>query len=314
LKENKTENIEFKGNEKNDREIESISKTTPNQYNGLYEYSERELLANEITIEKEIGKGNFGIVYVGTFKNMKVALKSLVDAKAEKEFFKEIEILEKLDHKNIVKFYGISKFKETLYLILEYVNGGDLLTYVEKLAQKKKLISEIIKKQIILEICEGMEYMHSKSVLHRDLACRNILVNIGEDEKIVPKISDFGMSRTGEYNDYYKLDTTRQIPVRWTAPEIFKKNKFYSYSDVWSFGIVIFEIFSDGERPYGRLDSNQEVLDYVLSKKIIEKSEKCPDEIYEKVMKPCFTFEYQKRPTFSNLIQILKKPKLICIF
>jgi len=137
-----------------------------------------------------------------------------------------------------------------------------------------------------------------KNILHRDLAARNILVQINKGEEIIPKITDFGLSR--EQGSYYQIQNSA-IPTRWTAPEVFLYHKYYKESDVWSFGVVIWEVFENGKIPYFDLE-NKEVLDYVANKKqILPKPEECSYELYTETMKVCFIYDYRDRPSFDKL-------------
>jgi len=210
---------------------------------------------------------------------------------------KEINVLSKFDHPNIVKFLGIAYKDEIQYIIMELINGGDLKNYLVEQIEKRKTISQNKKIEILKKISLGMNELHSQNILHRDLASRNILVQI-EGEEIIPKITDFGLSR--EQESYYQIQNST-IPTRWTSPEVFLYLKYYKESDVWSFGVVMWEVFENGKNPYFELQSS-EVIEYVTKKKqILPKPEECSDEIYNEIMKPCFIFDFRDRPTFEKL-------------
>jgi len=251
---------------------------------------------------KKIGKGNFGEVYSGFWANRLVALKSILDATLEKELMKEINILAKLKHVNIVVFLAIQTIENVKYIIMEYCNAGDLKNILidSVFESKTPKLSEKIK--IMMQISSGMAFLHENGVLHRDLATRNVLVSMELGKQPQIKISDFGLSR--EVNDdYYRIENTRNIPIKWTAPEVFKYHKFYRESDVWSFGITCWEIMADGTVPYGTMQ-NEEVMSYVLSGKIIEQIPAIPDELYA-ILYLTYNSNLKARPNFATLHELL---------
>jgi len=266
----------------------------------------------DLILEKEIGSGNFGAVYMGTWKSIPVALKILTDPSKNEELQKEIAILSKFDHPNIVKYYGIGYINRKEFIILEFVNGLDLLNYLLQMFEQSISFPVDTKLQLICQIARGMQTLHKNDVLHRDLAARNVLLHIEQEDgasKITAKLTDFGLSRSTEKN-YYLIENSRTVPLRWTAPEVFKTSRFYKQSDVWSFGVVCWEICSNGDRPYLAL-SNTDVIDYVAEEgKILDRpSIDCSDDLWE-LMKKCFLFNYQERPSFADLVEILEKDKI----
>jgi serine/threonine protein kinase len=148
----------------------------------------------------------------------------------------------------------------------------------------------------------GMQYLEENKIVHRDLALRNLLVAPGTNEKYIIKISDFGLSRIME-KDYYKTDDIT-MPIRWSAPEVLEKGIFTLKSDVWSFGIVLWEIFTFGKLPYFEYKKNLEVIEKILSGYKLEKPENCPNVIYE-LMLQCWNKNYEERPTFKKVCLIL---------
>ena len=146
-----------------------------------------------------------------------------------------------------------------------------------------------------------MAYLHSKSVIHRDLACRNLLVDF-ENGSYTVKISDFGMARAIER---YYYSRSNQIPIRWSAPEVLCYKKYSQPSDVWSFGICLWEIYSNGEEPYIGF-SNQEVVNIVQQGHRLSKPVGCPDSMYA-IMRKCWSEEKHERPTFEELVTLISK-------
>lgn len=221
----------------------------------------------DIQIGNQIGQGNFGAVYRGKWKGSDVALKKMMDGSADIDG--EIQILSQLNHMNIVRLFG--SFGG--YIVTEYVSNGSLDEYLK---QSKTLgAADLI--EISLQICAGMIYLQQHSVIHRDLAARNVLV----DEKSTCKISDFGLSRrstTGEY-----ISNTAIFPVRWSAPEVLTDSIFSHESDIWSYGVTLWEIWSYGETPYRNL-SNTAVMRQVISGMTLEMPARCPHEIYRMML------------------------------
>lgn len=147
-----------------------------------------------------------------------------------------------------------------------------------------------------LDVCEGMEYLESKKLVHRDLAARNVLVS---DDKVA-KVSDFGLTKVDS-----KVSDNAKLPVKWTAPEGLKKEKFSTKSDVWSYGVLLWEIFSYGRQPYPKM-SLQEVKEKVEQGYRMEAPEDCPPGVYS-LMRICWEQEPRKRPAFHKLREKLER-------
>ncbi|XP_077296658.1 tyrosine-protein kinase Fer-like [Arctopsyche grandis] len=201
---------------------------------------------DDIVIMEEIGSGQFGIVYKGQLKGSKceVAVKTCQTTLSEeqkKTFLDEARLLKQYEHPNIVKIIGICVQKNPIMIVMELVTGGSLLSFL-KGNQKFLTIEHLL--EMCRDISNGMRYLESNSCIHRDLAARNCLV--GKDR--IVKISDFGMSRDEEI--YTASDNSFPIPIKWTAPEALHYGKYTTLSDVWSYGILLWEIFSFGDTPY----------------------------------------------------------------
>ncbi|XP_070956757.1 tyrosine-protein kinase Fes/Fps isoform X5 [Macaca nemestrina] len=214
----------------------------------------------DLVLGEQIGRGNFGEVFSGRLRadNTLVAVKSCretlpPDIKAK--FLQEARILKQYSHPNIVRLIGVCTQKQPIYIVMELVQGGDFLTFLRTEGARLRVKTLL---QMVGDAAAGMEYLESKCCIHRDLAARNCLVT----EKNVLKISDFGMSREEADGVYAASGGLRQVPVKWTAPEALNYGRYSSESDVWSFGILLWETFSLGASPYPNL-SNQQTREFV---------------------------------------------------
>jgi len=153
---------------------------------------------------------------------------------------------------------------------------------------------------MIFEAAKGFRYLESRGILHRDIACRNLLCSVIDDQYVV-KITDFGLSKDASI---YKMNDESTIPVRWTAPEILNRQIYTTKSDVWSFGVVIWEIFSFADVPYGLL-TNKEVTEQVTQRKIsLGKPNDCPDQVYNLLIQ-CMNFNVHLRPNFAEIAEAI---------
>uniref|UniRef100_A0A8C6UMB0 Tyrosine-protein kinase n=1 Tax=Neogobius melanostomus TaxID=47308 RepID=A0A8C6UMB0_9GOBI len=244
-----------------------------------------------------LGRGNFGEVYRGHLRadNTPVAVKSCKDSLAPEQknkFLMEARILKQYDHPNIVKLIGVCTQRQPIYIIMELVSGGDFLTFLRTggLGLKPKLLVKMTE-----NIASGMEYLESRKCIHRDLAARNCLVG----EKHVVKISDFGMSRQKDDGVYSAEGGLKQIPVKWTAPEALNFGRYTTESDVWSFGVLLWETFSLGMVPYTTF-TNHQTRDQVERGYRMPPPSTCPADI-STIMNNCWEYEPQKRPSFKKL-------------
>ncbi|XP_053213410.1 BDNF/NT-3 growth factors receptor-like isoform X3 [Panonychus citri] len=287
---------------------------------------------SRINFLRELGEGAFGRVFLGTVESLKpdedstlAAIKTLKDSsepEVRKDFEREAEVLSNLTHTNIVQFYGISIDGEPLMMVIEYMKFGDLNNYLRAKDWSNNLIkisesemstfdkltySDLLK--ISVQIAAGLEYLSLQHFVHRDLATRNCLVG----DQLLVKIGDFGMSRDLYATDYYKIGRQTMLPIRWMSPESIVYRKFTVQSDIWSFGVVLWEIFTYGKQPFYEL-SNQEVIKEVVEGKILAQPEDCPNIIYE-LMSNCWVESPFKRITasevHSRLREIVKEEALL---
>ncbi|XP_069549694.1 tyrosine-protein kinase Fes/Fps [Brachyistius frenatus] len=252
---------------------------------------------DDIILGHFIGRGNFGEVYNGRLRsdNTPVAVKSCKENLApehKRKFLMEARILKQYDHPNIVKLIGVCTQNQPIYIIMELVQGGDFISFLRHKGQSLK--PEMLVK-MTENVASGMEYLESKKCIHRDLAARNCLVAANN----VVKISDFGMSRQQDDGVYSAEGGLRQIPVKWTAPEALNYGRYTTESDVWSFGVLLWETFSMGMTPYTSM-TNQQTRDEVEKGYRMPTPHTCPAEI-SKIMNSCWQYEPKNRPSFKKV-------------
>ncbi|XP_014233139.1 ephrin type-B receptor 1-B isoform X2 [Trichogramma pretiosum] len=269
----------------------------------------REIDAGFITIEAIIGGGEFGDVCRGKLKlppdgrsEIDVAIKTLKPGSADKarnDFLTEASIMGQFEHPNVIFLQGVVTKSNPVMIITEFMENGSLDTFLRANDGKFQILQLV---GMLRGIASGMQYLAEMNYVHRDLAARNVLVN----GTLVCKIADFGLSREIESANEGAY-TTRggKIPVRWTAPEAIAFRKFTSASDVWSMGIVCWEVMSYGERPYWNW-SNQDVIKSIEKGYRLPAPMDCPEAIYQ-LMLDCWQKERTHRPSFSNLAQTLDK-------
>uniref|UniRef100_A0A8C9W908 Tyrosine-protein kinase n=1 Tax=Scleropages formosus TaxID=113540 RepID=A0A8C9W908_SCLFO len=249
--------------------------------------------------EVELGSGNFGCVKKGVYKMRKkqidVAIKVLKseNEKAVKdEMMKEAEIMHQLDNPYIVRMIGLCQ-AENLMLVMEMAPAGPLNKY---LSTKKEQITVENVVELMHQVSLGMVYLEENNFVHRDLAARNVLLV----NQHYAKISDFGLSKAlGANDNYYKARTAGKWPLKWYAPECINFHKFSSKSDVWSYGITMWEAFSFGGKPYKKM-KGPEVISFIESGNRMDCPPGCPDTMYT-LMKDCWTYKHEDRPNFVQV-------------
>ncbi|XP_054539037.1 ephrin type-A receptor 5 isoform X5 [Pan troglodytes] len=276
----------------------------PNQ--AVHEFA-KEIEASCITIERVIGAGEFGEVCSGRLKlpgkrELPVAIKTLKVGYTEKQrrdFLGEASIMGQFDHPNIIHLEGVVTKSKPVMIVTEYMENGSLDTFLKKNDGQFTVIQLV---GMLRGISAGMKYLSDMGYVHRDLAARNILIN----SNLVCKVSDFGLSRVLE-DDPEAAYTTRggKIPIRWTAPEAIAFRKFTSASDVWSYGIVMWEVVSYGERPYWEM-TNQDVIKAVEEGYRLPSPMDCPAALYQ-LMLDCWQKDRNSRPKFDEIVNMLDK-------
>ncbi|XP_044519498.1 fibroblast growth factor receptor 1 isoform X8 [Gracilinanus agilis] len=285
-----------------------------------------ELPRDRLVLGKPLGEGCFGQVVlaeaIGLDKDKpnrvtKVAVKMLKSDATEKDLsdlISEMEMMKMIGkHKNIINLLGACTQDGPLYVIVEYASKGNLREYLqarrppgleycynpshapEEQLSSKDLVS------CAYQVARGMEYLASKKCIHRDLAARNVLVT----EDNVMKIADFGLARDIHHIDYYKKTTNGRLPVKWMAPEALFDRIYTHQSDVWSFGVLLWEIFTLGGSPYPGVPV-EELFKLLKEGHRMDKPSNCTNELYM-MMRDCWHAIPSQRPTFKQLVEDLDR-------
>ncbi|XP_054618667.1 ephrin type-A receptor 7 isoform X2 [Dunckerocampus dactyliophorus] len=267
----------------------------------------KELDASCIKIERVVRAGEFGEMCSGRIKlpgkrDASVAIKTLKVGYTEKQrrdFLCEASIMGQFDHPNVVHLEGVVTRGKPVMIVTEFMENGSLDAFL-RIHDGKFTVIQLV--GMLRGIAAGMRYLVDMGYVHRDLAARNILVN----SNLVCKVSDFGLSRMINDDPEAVYSTTGgKIPVRWTAPEAVQFRKFTSASDVWSYGIVMWEVMSYGERPYWDM-SNQDVIKALEEGYRLPAPMDCPPGLHQ-LMLDCWQTDRGDRPKFDQIVSILDK-------
>ncbi|XP_078024967.1 ephrin type-B receptor 3b isoform X6 [Epinephelus lanceolatus] len=262
-----------------------------------------------IPLEDFTPSGEFGEVCRGRLKlpgrrEIIVAIKTLkvgYTDRQRRDFLSEASIMGQFDHPNIIRLEGVVTKSRPVMIVTEFMENGALDSFL-RLNDGQFTVIQLV--GMLRGIAAGMKYLSDMNYVHRDLAARNILVN----SNLVCKVSDFGLSRFLEddpSDPTYTSSLGGKIPIRWTAPEAIAYRKFTSASDVWSYGIVMWEVMSYGERPYWDM-SNQDVINAVEQDYRLPPPMDCPTALHQ-LMLDCWVKERNLRPKFTQIVATLDK-------
>ncbi|XP_037227596.1 fibroblast growth factor receptor 1 isoform X7 [Falco rusticolus] len=285
-----------------------------------------ELPRDRLILGKPLGEGCFGQVVlaeaIGLDKDKpnrvtKVAVKMLKSDATEKDLsdlISEMEMMKMIGkHKNIINLLGACTQDGPLYVIVEYASKGNLREYLQarrppgmeycynptRVPEEQLSFKDLV--SCAYQVARGMEYLASKKCIHRDLAARNVLVT----EDNVMKIADFGLARDIHHIDYYKKTTNGRLPVKWMAPEALFDRIYTHQSDVWSFGVLLWEIFTLGGSPYPGVPV-EELFKLLKEGHRMDKPSNCTNELYM-MMRDCWHAIPSQRPTFKQLVEDLDR-------
>ncbi|XP_027798794.1 muscle, skeletal receptor tyrosine-protein kinase isoform X4 [Marmota flaviventris] len=286
---------------------------------------------NNIEYVRDIGEGAFGRVFQARAPGLlpyepftMVAVKMLKEeasADMQADFQREAALMAEFDNPNIVKLLGVCAIGKPMCLLFEYMAYGDLNEFLRSMSPHTVCslshsdlstraqvsspgpppLSCAEQLCIARQVAAGMAYLSERKFVHRDLATRNCLVG----ENMVVKIADFGLSRNIYSADYYKANENDAIPIRWMPPESIFYNRYTTESDVWAYGVVLWEIFSYGLQPYYGM-AHEEVIYYVRDGNILSCPENCPLELYN-LMRLCWSKLPADRPSFPSIHRILER-------
>uniref|UniRef100_A0A8R1HL11 Tyrosine-protein kinase n=1 Tax=Caenorhabditis japonica TaxID=281687 RepID=A0A8R1HL11_CAEJA len=268
------------------RGLFSLSPNAPDEW---------ELDRSEIIMHNKLGGGQYGDVYEGYWKrhDCTIAVKALKeDAMPLHEFLAEAAIMKDLHHKNLVRLLGVCTHEAPFYIITEFMCNGNLLEYLRR--TDKTLLPPIILVQMASQIASGMSYLEARHFIHRDLAARNCLVS---DHNTV-KIADFGLARFMK-EDTYTAHAGAKFPIKWTAPEGLAFNTFSSKSDVWAFGVLLWEIATYGMAPYPGVELSN-VYGLLENGFRMDGPQGCPASVY-RLMLQCWNWSPSDRPRFRDI-------------
>uniref|UniRef100_A0A8C3AJ66 Tyrosine-protein kinase receptor n=1 Tax=Cyclopterus lumpus TaxID=8103 RepID=A0A8C3AJ66_CYCLU len=304
----------------------------------MYVPDEWEVAREKITMHKELGQGSFGMVYEGIAKGVvkdepdtRVAIKTVNESASMRErieFLNEASVMKEFNCHHVVRLLGVVSQGQPTLVIMELMTRGDLKSHLRSLRKEVSISGVVVdctvffslltlspypqnstsqvlpplKKmnQMTGEIADGMSYLNANKFVHRDLAARNCMVA----EDFTVKIGDFGMTRDIYETDYYRKGGKGLLPVRWMSPESLKDGVFTTMSDVWSFGVVLWEIATLAEQPYQGM-SNEQVLRFVMEGGLLDKPDNCPDMLFE-LMRMCWQYNPKMRPSFLEIISSIK--------
>ncbi|KAJ9581668.1 hypothetical protein L9F63_023155, partial [Diploptera punctata] len=304
-----------------------------NRYEGLIPYKQApglgtpkpddrwEFPRHRLKVFNILGEGCFGQVWRCEAQDIDgrdgatvVAVKTLKENASEKErsdLVQELQVMKMLDpHPNVVRLLGCCTEKDPLFVIMEYVPHGKLQSFLRNSRAERfygnlhgpsNTLTSRDLTSFVYQVARGMEFLSNKGIIHRDLAARNVLVG----ENHICKVADFGFARDIISSHVYERKSEGRLPIRWMAPESLYDNIFSVKSDVWSFGVLIWEIVTLGSTPYPGLAA-ADVMKRVRDGFRLDKPEHCRRELYN-IMYYCWDKDPKERPSFNELVKLLEQ-------
>ncbi|XP_071715465.1 serine/threonine-protein kinase STY46-like [Rutidosis leptorrhynchoides] len=268
--------------------------TIPNDGTDVWEIDSRFLI-----LDRKVASGSYGDLYKGTYRSQEVAIKILkterVNTDLQKEFAQEVYILRKVRHKNVVQFIGACTKPPSLCIVTEFMSGGSVYDYLHKQKGSFKLPTLL---KVSIDISKGMNYLHQNNIIHRDLKAANLLM----DEHEVVKVADFGVARVKAQTGVMTAETGT---YRWMAPEVIEHKPYDHKADVFSFGIVLWELLT-GKVPYEYLTPLQAAVGVVQKGLRPTIPKNTPPKLAE-LLDKCWQQDPSLRPDFSEIIETLKQ-------
>ena len=263
-----------------------------------------EIDRKSIRLVKKLGAGQFGEVWMGIWNGTtEVAVKTLEPGTmGTQEFLEEAALMKKLRHPKLIQLYAVCTKEEPIYIITELMKHGSLLEYLRGDGRSLKLPQLI---DMGAQVVAGMVYLEEKNSIHGNLGARNVLVG----EHLICKVADFGLARVIN-KDIYEAHTGAKFPIKWTAPEAIMHSCFSIKSDVWSFGILLYELITYGRFPYPGMN-NVQVLGALQTGYRMPCPMGCPEQLYE-IMRECWKDDSASRYTFETLQWRLEDFSYIC--
>nr|CAI5832843.1 unnamed protein product [Callosobruchus analis] len=264
-----------------------------------------ELVRSQIELHEILGEGQFGDVHKGTVRTkdnvlIPVAVKTCkgdADLATTEKFLEEAYIMQKFDHPHIIKLIGVCS-ESPVWIVMELARLGELRAYLQNHKSRLDLANLLL---YAYQLSTALSYLESKKYVHRDIAARNVLVST---DKCV-KLADFGLSRwMGDDQSYYKASKGK-LPVKWMSPESINFRRFTTASDVWMFGVCIWEILMYGVKPFQGVKNN-DVIGKIENGERLALPPNCPPRLYS-LMSQCWSYEPSKRPSFKDIKEILQE-------
>ncbi|KAJ1519539.1 hypothetical protein ONE63_004819 [Megalurothrips usitatus] len=264
-----------------------------------------ELVRNQVELSEIIGEGQFGDVHKGNYRSTKdghivpVAIKTCkpdADLATAEKFLEEAYIMQQFHHPHIIRLVGVCS-DSPIWIVMELARLGELRAYLQQNTSRLDLATLLL---YSFQLSTALSYLESKKFVHRDIAARNVLVS----SHTCVKLADFGLSRWVEDQSYYKASKGK-LPIKWMAPESINFRRFTTASDVWMFGVCMWEILMLGVKPFQGVKNN-DVIGKIENGERLALPQRCPPRLYS-LMSLCWSYEPSKRPSFKDVKEVLNE-------